>query len=90
MIFTFGNARMMASAWSRVTRAGFVDGDTFAIASTSCAILGLMRENSCERNDATLRAWLDCIISINTPSSTPYGCGLIGVAGGGSSLLNRA
>src|SRR6188474_2198816 len=84
MIFTFGNALTMASAWSRVTLAGFIDGETPATCSTSCAILGLMRENSFDRNDATLRAAELCSISINTPSSTPYGCGLMGIDGGGS------
>ena len=90
MIFVATIARWIFSASSRVISWGRRLVFTLARSQISSAIRPLMREKSCWRQARRLRVSVSRSICISTPSSTPYGCGLISAVSGGSSRVTRS
>ena len=74
---------------ARRSPAGGATAATPARLQISSAMRGETRENSPVRQPVRLRALVSRSICISTPSSTPYGCGLISAVAGGSSFVTR-
>ena len=90
MILTLGMARNSDSTWSTPTARGFISGLRPAALQISSATLALTREKSACSAPFSVRPLVSRSIEIKTPSSTPYGCGLIARGSRGSSWVSRS